>query len=316
MVVKAAQRSVQVHKTTFWQRVVQQRALVYMLLPGMCFVLLFHYGPMYGLQIAFKDYSIGDGIWGSPYVGLKHFHAFFTNPASKAALRNTLIISAYKLVWGLPFPILLALALNEVDNMFFRRFVQTVSYLPHFISWIIISGLIINLLSPSTGIVNYFIKLFGGTPIYFMTNASYFRTILVASNIWKEVGWGTVVYLASISSIDAEQYEAAVVDGATRVQRIAYITFPSLLPLIATLLILSMGGIMSAGFDQIFNMTNPMVQNVSDIIDTFVYRVGLVQMSYSFSSAVGLFKSAVGMVLMIAVQTLARKMSGGTAGLW
>jgi len=271
---------------------------------------------MYGLQIAFKDYSIGRGIWGSPWVGLKHFKMFFSNAGSLRVLRNTLIISIYRLLLGFPAPIILALIINEVGNKTFKRFAQTVSYLPHFISWVIAAGIIINVLSPSTGIINYFLKAMETEPIYFMTDTRWFRTILVLAGIWKEVGWGSVVYLAAISNINTEQYESAIVDGATRIQRMLYITLPSMLPLISIMLILSMGGIMNAGFDQIFNMYNPMVYEVADIIDTYVYRIGLVGMDYSFSAAVGFFKSAVGLTLMMVVQFITRQLGGSEYGLW
>lgn len=308
--------SIKPNRGSLAKRIWKYRSLFLMLLPGLCFILLFNYGPMYGLQIAFKDYSIGRGIWGSPWVGLKHFKMFFSNAGSLRVLRNTLIISIYRLLLGFPAPIILALIINEVGNKTFKRFAQTVSYLPHFISWVIAAGIIINVLSPSTGIINYFLKAMETEPIYFMTDTRWFRTILVLAGIWKEVGWGSVVYLAAISNINTEQYESAIVDGATRIQRMLYITLPSMLPLISIMLILSMGGIMNAGFDQIFNMYNPMVYEVADIIDTYVYRIGLVGMDYSFSAAVGFFKSAVGLTLMIVVQFITRQLGGSEYGLW
>lgn len=304
-------------RSSLTKRIWKYRFMFLMLLPGMCFILLFSYGPMYGLQIAFKDYNIGEGIWGSDWVGLKHFKAFFHNTTALKALRNTLLISVYRLLWGFPAPILLAIMLNEVDNRFYKRFAQTVSYFPHFISWIIVSGLVMNILSPSSGVVNQIIQFFGGQPKYFMTDPKLFRTILVASGIWKEIGWGSVVYLAAISSIDVSQYEAAIVDGASRFQRIRYITFPAMLPLISIVLILSMGGILNAGFDQVFNMYNPQVYDVSDILDTYVYRRGLVEMDYSFSSAVGLFKSLVGLVLILIVNAINKRSTASSDyGLW
>lgn len=314
--VEGKQTGIKANRPSLTKRIWKYKTLFLMLLPGLCFILLFNYGPMYGLQIAFKDYNIGQGIWGSPWVGLKHFKMFFSNTGSLRVLKNTLIISIYRLLLGFPAPIILALIINEVENKSFKRFAQTVSYLPHFISWVIAAGIIINLLSPSTGIINHFLKAMGLAPIYFMTDTRWFRTILVLSGIWKEVGWGSVVYLAAISSINIEQYESAIVDGATRLQRIFYITLPSMLPLISIMLILSMGGIMNAGFDQIFNMYNPMVYEVADIIDTYVYRIGLVGMDYSFSAAVGFFKSVVGLSLMIIVQIITRRLGGTEYGLW
>ena len=285
-----------------------------MLLPCIIIVGIFSYGPMYGMQIAFKDYNIGLGVWASEWVGLKHFKSFLSNQYALAALKNTLIISFLNLGWGFPMPILFAILLNEISNKYFKRISQTISYLPYFISWIVVSGLIANLLSPSAGVINSIILSLGGKPIMFMAKPQYFRSILVISNIWKNVGWGSIVYLAAISSIDPTYYEAAIVDGASRIQRIIYVTIPNLLPVAAVLLILNLGGIMNAGFDQIFNLSNPQVYGVADILDTYVYRVGLVEMSYSFSAAVGFFKSVVGFVLVLSVNFIVQRLNEGRTG--
>jgi putative aldouronate transport system permease protein len=303
-------------KKTLWQRIVAARTLLLMFLPGFALILVFDYGPMYGLQIAFKDLNIIQGIWGSPWVGLKHFRAFFGNPAAMKVVRNTIEISLLRIAFGFPAPIILALALNEVKDGFFKRFTQTVSYLPHFISWIIIAALFNAMLSPSGGVVNTIIKAFGGRPIYFMASPQWFRPVLIFSAIWKEVGWGAVIYLAALSGVDPTLYEAAIVDGATRLQRMRYIGLPSIMPVITIVLILSMGGILNAGFDQIFNMYNARVYDVADIIDTFVYRAGLVSMEYSFSTAVGLFKSVVGLILVLIVNSIASRVSEERQGLW
>ena len=306
-----------VRKKTLAQRMKPYAALYLMLLPGLALILIFCYGPMYGLQIAFKDYNIGLGIWNSPWVGLEHFQKFLSTDAAIRALTNTIIISALKLVCSFPMPILLAVVLNEIGNQTFKRVAQTISYLPHFISWIIVASLLNNLLSPSTGVINAFIQQLGGDPIYFLADKNWFRPILVISNIWKEIGWSSVVYLAALSGIDPSLYEAAIVDGATRVQRITRITLPSIMPIAVTMLILSMGSIMSAGFDQVFNLYSPQVYDVGDILDTYVYRRGLVDMSYSFSTAVGLFKSVVGLILVVAVNVIAKRLSPDhEAGLW
>ena len=295
-----------------WKR----KALLLMLVPGLAVTLIFAYGPMYGLIIAFKDYRILDGVWGSQWVGLKYFQQMFANKDSLTALANTVIISIYRLFWGFPTSIILALLINEIGGKVFKRVTQTLSYLPHFINWIIIADLIINILSPSTGIVNYVIKALGFKPIYFMTNPAMFRSILVASGIWKEVGWGAVLYLAALSNVDGEQVEAAIVDGANRLQRMLHISVPALLPIMSISLILSMSGILNAGFDQIFNMYNLQVYGVADILDTYVYRVGMIDMNYSFSTAVGLFKSVVGLVLVLAVNTITRGAGSREYGLW
>jgi len=301
---------------SLWQRIVAARVLLLMLLPGFALVLIFNYGPMYGLLMAFQDFQVTKGIWGSPWVGLKHFEEFFRNPMAVNALRNTLLISALKLIFGFPAPILLALLFNELRDGLFKRASQTISYMPHFVSWIVFSALVTAMLSPSTGVVNQIIKLLGLKPIYFMANPPWFRVVLVASEIWKEIGWGAIIYLAALTDIDPTLYEAAVVDGATRLQRMLYISIPSVLPIAALLLILRLGGVLSAGFDQVFNMYNATVYETADIIDTFVYRSGLTNLQYSFAAAVGFFKSVVGLVLVLAVNEVARRLSDRYYALW
>lgn len=288
----------------------KHKTLTLMLLPGLVILLLFSYGPIYGLQIAFKDYIISEGIWGSPWVGLKHFENFFHVPGAVAAIRNTVIISLYKLIIGFPAPIILALMINEVRCNAFKRTVQTITYLPHFISWVILGGIIYNLLSPSSGLVSGVCQLFGiENPPILMTSTRWFRSIIVISSIWQEIGWNAVVYLAAISGINAEMYESAIIDGARRTQMMRYITVPTIAPTIATLLILRMSGILNAGFDQIFNLYNASVMPVADIIDTYVYRVGLVGMQYSFNTAIGLFKSLVGLIMVVAVNFIVKRIS-------
>jgi putative aldouronate transport system permease protein len=295
-------------KPNVFAQIWRHRTLMLMFLPGFAFVLLFNYGPIYGVQIAFKDYNISKGIWGSEWVGLKHFISFFTVPDNLRLLKNTIVISVLKLVFSFPMPIILAIMINEIGNRSFKRVVQTISYLPHFISWVIIAGIVTAVLSPSTGLVNVIIRAFGGRPIYFMTNSTWFRPVLVISNIWKEIGWSSVIYLAALSGVDPQLYEAAMIDGSTRMQRVRHITLPSILSVVAIILILSMANILNAGFDQVFNMYNPSVYGVSDIIDTYVYRVGLGQMQFSFTTAMGLFKSLVGLVMVVIV-------NAATAGL-
>lgn len=303
-------------RRSFWQRVVAARALLLMLVPGLVLVLLFNYGPMYGLLMAFQDFQVTKGIWGSPWVGFKHFQEFFSNPSAVNALRNTLLISFLKLAFGFPAPILLALLFNELRNGIFKRFSQTISYMPHFVSWIVFAALITAMLSPSTGVINQFLKFLGIRPIYFMADPGWFRVVLIASEIWKEVGWGAIIYLAALTGVDPTLHEAAVVDGATRIQRIIFINIPSLLPIAALMLILRMGGILNAGFDQVFNMYNVQVYQTADIIDTYVYRTGLADLKYSFAAAVGFFKSAVGLVMVVTVNEIARRMSDRYYALW
>jgi len=292
---------------SLWQRVVAARLLWLMFAPGFLLLVVFSYGPIYGLLLAFKDYNISDGILGSPWVGLRHFQEFFGDPLALRAVRNTVVISLLRLVFGFPAPVILALLFNELADSWFKRSVQSVSYLPHFISWIIIAGMVSEVLSPETGIVNQLIKLVGLQPVYFMTSETWFVPVVIVSDIWKEVGWGTVIYLAALAGVDPTLYEAAVVDGASRLQRMWLISLPSIMPVVGIVLILSMGGILNGGFDQIFNMYNPQVYDVADIIDTYVYRVGLVGMEYSFATAVGLFKSLVGLILLVVVNLIVRR---------
>ena len=287
-----------------------------MFAPGLLLMLVFDYGPMYGLVLAFKDYNLSAGVWDSPWVGFEHFHRLFTDDAALRVLRNTIIISVLKLLAGIPAPIILALLISEVRAGFFKRTVQSISYLPHFLSWVILSSMIYQLLSPSSGIVNSVLRLLGFDPIYFLVEESWFRPILVFSSVWKEVGWGTIIYLAALASVSHDLHEAAVLDGASRFQRIRDINFPTIIPVIGIVSLLNLGGVLSAGFDQVFNLYNPQVYGVGDIIDTYVYRVGLVGLDYSFATAVGLFKGVVGFTLIMIFNAYARKISNGRYGLW
>jgi len=278
-------------------------------LPALIYFIIFRYMPMAGIIIVFKDYKMNLGMFASEWVGLKWFQMLFESPDFLLIVRNTLLISIYKIVFEFPAPILLALMLNEVRSIFFKRTVQTIVYLPHFISWIVLSGIILNVLSPSTGILPVLgIK---SSPLIEPDN---FRALLVISQIWKESGWGTIVYLAAISGIDQSMYEASVLDGAKRWQQIRYITLPCIMSTVAVLLILRTGQILSAGFEQVFVLYNPAVYSVGDIIDTYVYRVGITLGRYSFATAVGVFKSFVGLVLVLLTNFIVKKM--GEPGLW
>ena len=303
-------------RKSLWKRMVETKSLWLLLAPGLILVLVFNYGPMYGVQIAFREYRIGDGIWDSEWVGLLHFQRFFTSPVMLKVLRNTVEISLLRLVFGFPAPIILALLLDQLRDGVFKRTVQTISYLPYFISWIVIASMVQALLSPGDGVVNQVIRALGGRERYFMIEPQLFRPILIVSDIWKGVGWGAVIYLAALSGVSPEFYEAAVVDGASRIQRIRHISVPAIMPVVTVVLILSMGGILNAGFDQIFNMYNIRVYDVADIIDTFVYRYGIAGFEYFFAAAVGLFKSVVGLVLVLLVNTIARRIGEGGGTLW
>jgi putative aldouronate transport system permease protein len=284
------------------------------LLPAIVWYVVFYYIPMYGITIAFKDFSIIKGIMGSPWVGMEHFETMWSSPEFTRVLRNTLIISGLKLVFVYTSGIFLALALNEIFHEKFKKFVQSVTYIPHFLSWVIIGSVMVEILSPSSGLINKIIMAFGGDPIYFLAEEKWFVPILILSDIWQSAGWGSIIYLAAIAGIDQQLYEAATMDGAGRFRKIWSITIPSIMNVIIIMMIFNIGYIMNSGFDQIFNLYNPRVYEVSDILDTYVYRVGLIQMNYSFSTAVGVFKSVIGLVLVLAANKMANRF--GQTGFW
>jgi putative aldouronate transport system permease protein len=272
---------------------------------------------MYGVSIAFKNYEPVGGFWGilnSPWVGLDNFRRFFSSIYFGRLLRNTLLISLYRLIFSFPAPIIMAILINEINSTIFKRAVQTITYMPHFLSWVIVSGLLIVLLSPVSGPIKYMADVFGVKPVNFLSDARYFRSLLVASEIWKGVGWGTIIYLAAITGLDQEIYEAATIDGATRIQRIFHITLPQLMPIISIMLILAVGRILDENFEQIFNMYNPSVYEVADVFETYVYRTGIANSQYSYSAAVGLFKSVVSL-LIVSLSNKVAHMLGGE-GLW
>jgi len=284
--------------------------LYLMAIPGLLFLLIFKYTPMYGLIIAFQKFSIFKGITGSPWVGFDNFNKLFMSDQFFAVFRNTLVISVNKLVFLFPAPIILAILLNELRQMTFKRVVQSVVYLPHFISWVIVSGLFLNLLSINGGIVNAIIIKLGGSPIPFFMDPGIFRPLLVFTEGWKEVGWGTIVYLAAITSIDPQLYEAAKIDGASKFRQIWHVILPGMTPIIVLMLILRLGHLLEAGTEQILVMYNPVVYDVADVIGTYVYRVGIGTSDYSFSTAVGFFDSVAAFILIISGNFLCRKYMG------
>jgi len=288
--------------------------LFILLAPAIILTIIFNYIPMYGIVIAFKDYKMVKGIMGSKWIGFAHFKTLFSSPSFFEVMRNTILISIYRIVFGFPAPIILALLLNEVRSTKYKKLVQTVSYLPHFMSWVGIGGIIKELLSPQRGIVNYIIQLLGGKQIYFLIDPAWFRSILIISGIWQGVGWGSIIYLATIAGIDIEMYEAAIIDGANRLKQALYITIPMLYPVITVLLILNIGNILNAGFDQIFNLYTPPVYCVADIIDTYIYRRGLLESDYGLATAVGLFKNVIGFALVIGTNFITRRISD--YGVW
>ena len=306
-------RAARLHELTRYVR--RHPGLYLLLIPGVVYLLVFEYVPMYGLIIAFKDFNFVKGIWGSDWIGLQNFTYLFTSKNFWHILRNSVVISLLKIVWGFPAPIILALMLNEVGNMLFKRVSQTVMYLPHFISWVVIAGMMFNLLSPSTGLFNKLVVALGGEPIAFLARKEFFRTIVVVSSIWKEAGWGTIVFLAAISGIDPTLYESAIIDGANRLQRARYITIPGIIATVIVLLILQISYIMSNGFEQIFMLYNPLTYEVADVFETYTYRIGLQEGRFSYAAAVGFFKSVVAVALIVASNRLA-KAYNKAATLW
>lgn len=284
------------------------------LLPALVILILFSYVPMYGVQLAFRDYNPIMGITGSPWVGFEHFARFFNSYQFKQLISNTLILSLYSLIVGFPIPIILALALNQVKNSKFKKLVQTVTYAPHFISVVVLVGMLGIFFSVNGGLVNEVIKLFGGEPKLFMGEVKYFRHMYVWSGIWQSMGWSAVIYLAALSGVSPELHEAATVDGATKLQRIWNIDLPTILPTIVTLLILNCGSVMSMGFEKAFLMQNPLNMENSEIIATYVYKMGLINAEYGFSTAVGLFNSIINCILLVTVNQVSKKI--GQDGLW
>ncbi|HEY2492900.1 MAG TPA: ABC transporter permease subunit [Paenibacillus sp.] len=293
----------------------RDKYLYLFLLPGIVYFLLFKYAPLYGELIAFKDFRIMDGILGSEWVGLKHFNRLFHDHDFWMILRNTLLLNLYSILFVFPAPIFLAILLNEVRKNWFKRALQNILYLPHFISWVVLGGVIISILSPSTGLVNIALsKVFGITPIYFMTSPFWWPIVFTISSIWQTVGWGTILYLAAMGSIDMQLYEAAKIDGANKFRQIFHVTLPGIRGTIAILLILQMGKVMDVGFEQVFNLQNSAVFSVADVISTYVYRMGLLGAQYSYATAVGLFQGIIGLILVLLVNKLIKSM--GEGGLW
>lgn len=295
---------------TFLKNLKRDQALWLFVLPGIIVTFIFSYIPIYGVQIAFRDYYAKLGFWGSPWVGLEYFKRFFDSPYFFDTIKNTFILSIYTLVAGFPIPIILALLLNSFRHKRYRKIIQTVTYAPNFISTVVMCGMLILFLSPSIGVINHVITAFGFKAINFMGDKSYWRHIYVWSDVWQKMGWNSVIFFAALSGVSPELHEAAIMDGATKLQIIRFIDFPSILPTATILLILSCGGILSVGFEKVFLLQNDLNLSVSQVISTYVYKVGLIDSNVSYSSAIGLFNSAVNAVLLIVVNKVADKMSG------
>ena len=302
----------------FLHNVTHYRYLHLMVLPGLAFFLLFKYVPMYGIIIAFKNYKGAAGgfsaIMSAPWIGLKNFEIFFNSLYCERVFKNTIYLSLLRLIFSFPAPILLALMINEIRANWFKRTVQTITYMPYFLSWVVVAGLLNTLLSPDNGAINTIIKMAGGQPVYFLTSKQWFRPILIISEIWKNIGYGSIVYLAAITSIDQEQYEAARVDGANKLQQIIHITLSALSEIIAIMLILQIGKMFDDNFDQIFNLYSPSVYEVSDVFETYVYRNGIQQSKFSYSAAVGLVKSVLALAMIVFSNKASKKL--GAQGLF
>lgn len=291
------------------RKILQKDKYLYLLLlPGLILYILFNYYPMYGLLMAFQDYNPIDGILGSPYIGFTHFTNFFNSMFFGRLLRNTILLSLYNLIFGFPIPILFALLLNEVKPGPFKKFTQTVSYLPHFISVVVIVGLLNIVFSP-TGIIPEVLTSMTGSSPNFLSDPKWFRTMYVGSEIWQHFGWNSIIYMAALAGIDQGLYEAAKIDGASRLKQIWHITLPGIAPTIVTLLILNSGSLLSVGFEKIILMYSPATYSTADVISTYTYRVGLLQSQYSFGVAVGLFNSVANCIVLIIVNTVSRKLT-------
>jgi putative aldouronate transport system permease protein len=297
-----------------WKRVIRDKYMLLLLTPALIHLIIFKYIPMFGISVAFKDYSLFKGFWASEWVGLKYFEMFFANPDSWEIIRNTLLLGLYKLVFGFPAPIMLALLLNEVRNVIFKRFVQTVSYLPHFISTVVVAGMVTMFLSPTTGLINDLIQWLGYEPINFLQKASWFRTVYITSEVWQDLGWGSIIYLAALTTIDPQLYEAAEIDGAGRWKKMKHITIPGIAPAIAILLILNVGRILEIGFEKVFLLYNPATYETADIISTYVYRIGIVHGNFSFGTAVDIFMGIISLILVYSANYVSRKV--GETSLW
>lgn len=291
-----------------WYDAIKQNKWLYlMLLPGLIYFIVFKYGPMGGLIIAFQDYSPYQGILNSEWVGFENFSDFFLNPDFARLFKNTLILALLLLLVTFPLQIILALMLNELKNMIYARLIQTLVYVPHFISWAIVASIWYVFFTLDTGVISKIVESLTGLHPEFLTDPDWFRPMIVLQSVWKETGWGTIIFLAALTGVNPELYEAAIMDGAGRFRRVWHVTLPAIRSTIITMLILRIGSFLSIGFEQIFLMTNSLNREVADIFDTYVYTLGITQGAYSYSTAVGLFKSVIGIILIVGANKLARK---------
>lgn len=308
--MKKKQKKVMKNKTPLRKLIYRDRHLIIMSLPMIVFFLIFSYVPMVGLSLAFTNYKPVLGITGSPFVGFDNFIKVFQNPFFPRLMKNTFLIGLYTLLWSFPFPILFALAVNEIRNSKFQKVVQTISYMPYFISIVVIVGLLSNFLSPTTGVINHiYTMITGNDSISFMSEPKYFRFLYVASEIWQTFGWNSIIYLAALAGVDIALYDSAKVDGANRFQQMLYITLPSIMPTIIIMLVLNMGKVMGVGFEKIILMYSPSTYEVADVIATYTYRRGIVQSDYGFGTAIGLFNSVINMIFIVGANWFSKKFS-------
>lgn len=300
-------RSATVGRRRIGKLLIRDQWLYYMLLPGIIYFILFKYLPMWGVLISFQNYQPFLGFWHSDWVGLKHFTRFFGEPTFWMLLRNTIVLAIYNLVFFFPLPIIIALLLNEVRHERFKRFIQTMIYIPHFFSWVVVVGMAYMLLTVEGGLVNELIAMAGGEKVNFLISSEWFRTLILSEVIWKETGWGTIIFLAALAGVDPQLYEASKIDGANRWRQLWHITLPAIRSTIVILFILRLGHFLDTGFEQIILMLNALNRDVGEVFDTYVYSVGINQSQFSYSTAVGLFKSLVGLVLVLASNALAKK---------
>lgn len=283
--------------------------LYLMVIPALTYFIIFAYGPMYGVQIAFKDYIATKGIWGSPWVGFKHFERFFNGYYAGRLIGNTLKINILSLIFGFPLPIIFALMLNEIGHTGYKKVIQTVSYAPHFISTVVVVSMITLFLSPSNGVVNKLIEACGGDAVYFLGEPKYFIPVYIISNVWQSLGWSSIIYISALSNVSNEVMEAAYIDGASRFKRILHVSLPCIMPTIIIMLINQVGHIMSVGFEKVLLLQNNLNMSASDVIATYTYRCGLVGGEYSYSAAIGLFNSIINFILIITVNNISKKYS-------
>ena len=298
-----------IRRKKFWSAIRKDKLLYLMVIPGILYFIIFHYIPMMGLYIGFTKYNVYKGITASPFVGFDNFTRLFSMYGFPEALKNTLVISFKKIIFGFPLPIIFAIALNEIRHYKFKKTVQTVVCLPHFISWVVVQGLLYTLFSSSTGVIVDFARMIGyeGRVINLLASKEHFQTLIIVSDIWKNFGYGSILYIATISGIDQQLYEAATIDGAGKLKQIWHVTLPGLRSTIVIMLIMRVGNILNAGFDQIYAITNPMVTEVSEILDTFVYKLGITRQDFSRATAAGMFKSVIGLIMVLVTNWLAKK---------